>query len=545
MGTFSDRLALYKPANGEIGWGDEVDNNFDVLDTVVGGAYVNAMDPQFGAVGDGVTDDSAAFQAAVDAVGGQGGTLVIPPGVYYVASKIVLPTLAVAGTHTENRFLVSGYGATLWTDQAITIMGRVVPASYDSTGPNSVQMSSIRFVIEGITFSGWDGAASTAGSIGLDMYGQFGMRVADCMFTALDIGLRQTHCLMTLVHSCITFGCISYGFQLRSGAGIYSGGTTSNSGCNHTQFYSCRDAATTGALAGWHIRASGFVSLIDCIGEFFNPVNEVDFASDSSSVKAFTIRNFHNENNPSNAIFKLAMNVGGLAIVEDIFVQTPGTTLFDTDGGFAAQLYVGRIPWYAAQYFGDVGSGGVEYIVDSQMSSFDIFDDANWVGGVQPQYFTVLPHRHALGGNPATEWVPMNGNLNIASELHVGSSIDTTTPGPWFPQAADHYWHPSANIGYQFRTTGSDANPGLQLSKTNGLQLGAGGGSALDVQITRAAANELAMGANDGFRTGQSIHGSLPAAGNYNAGTQFFCTTDKQPLWSDGSVWVEADGTNH
>lgn len=32
MGTFTPNLNLYKPANGELGWGDEVDANFDTLD---------------------------------------------------------------------------------------------------------------------------------------------------------------------------------------------------------------------------------------------------------------------------------------------------------------------------------------------------------------------------------------------------------------------------------------------------------------------------------------------------------------------------------
>jgi hypothetical protein len=44
----------------------------------------------FGAVGDGVTDDSAAIQAAADALqAANGGTLVVPPGNYYLAANTV------------------------------------------------------------------------------------------------------------------------------------------------------------------------------------------------------------------------------------------------------------------------------------------------------------------------------------------------------------------------------------------------------------------------------------------------------------------------
>ena len=45
---------------------------------------VNAKDPLYGAKGDGVTDDTAALQKAVNAVAGTGGTLYVPDGTYMV-----------------------------------------------------------------------------------------------------------------------------------------------------------------------------------------------------------------------------------------------------------------------------------------------------------------------------------------------------------------------------------------------------------------------------------------------------------------------------
>ncbi len=44
----------------------------------------SVRDPAYGARGDGVTDDTAAIQAAVDAVAGTGGTLTVPEGTYRV-----------------------------------------------------------------------------------------------------------------------------------------------------------------------------------------------------------------------------------------------------------------------------------------------------------------------------------------------------------------------------------------------------------------------------------------------------------------------------
>lgn len=52
-------------------------------------SYVNASVKNFGAVGDGVTDDTAAIQAAANAAG-YGGTLYFPKGRYFVSSTINL-----------------------------------------------------------------------------------------------------------------------------------------------------------------------------------------------------------------------------------------------------------------------------------------------------------------------------------------------------------------------------------------------------------------------------------------------------------------------
>ena len=95
-------------------------------------------------------------------------------------------------------------------------------------------------------------------------------------------------------------------------------------------------------------------------------------------------------------------------------------------------------------------------------------------------------------------------------------------------------------------TTFGDANPVLNVLSAGGIEWGAGGASAVDVSLSRSAANVLSLGANDGIKTGTAAdHASLPAATGYAAGTQFWCTEHLQPIWSNATVWVEADGTNH
>lgn len=67
---------------------------------------------QFGAVGDGVADDTAAIQAAIDAAGPQRNKIVVfPPGLYKVTSTIVVPDHEYSLPSSNlNRFVMRGYG---------------------------------------------------------------------------------------------------------------------------------------------------------------------------------------------------------------------------------------------------------------------------------------------------------------------------------------------------------------------------------------------------------------------------------------------------
>lgn len=77
----------------------------------------------FGAVGDGVTNDAAAVQAAIDTVEALGGVVVFPPGKYLFGTQVTINrTYAASGSDFvgERNLLVSGYGAEIRTTGAIT-----------------------------------------------------------------------------------------------------------------------------------------------------------------------------------------------------------------------------------------------------------------------------------------------------------------------------------------------------------------------------------------------------------------------------------------
>jgi len=58
---------------------------------VIREAPINVKDPEYGAVGDNVANDTAAVEAAIAATGTAGGDVFFPPGIYRVASTIVVP----------------------------------------------------------------------------------------------------------------------------------------------------------------------------------------------------------------------------------------------------------------------------------------------------------------------------------------------------------------------------------------------------------------------------------------------------------------------
>lgn len=79
MGSLTALNHYLKPAFDEDGWDDELNTMIDRLDEQV----ANVKAPAFGAKGDGVTDDQAAIQAAIDS---GAGVVFFPAGNYFLGS---------------------------------------------------------------------------------------------------------------------------------------------------------------------------------------------------------------------------------------------------------------------------------------------------------------------------------------------------------------------------------------------------------------------------------------------------------------------------
>lgn len=102
------------PTSGDADWGrnfqtwaeglsDTVDSNL--------GPHVNPRDPAYGAAGNGVADDTAALQAAIEAAWDTGKTLYIPAGTYRFTA-LTLPRITASGQDKRLKLVGDGASAT-------------------------------------------------------------------------------------------------------------------------------------------------------------------------------------------------------------------------------------------------------------------------------------------------------------------------------------------------------------------------------------------------------------------------------------------------
>jgi hypothetical protein len=101
----------------------------------------------------------------------------------------------------------------------------------------------------------------------------------------------------------------------------------------------------------------------------------------------------------------------------------------------------------------------------------------------------------------------------------------------------------AATYDQSFRTfVGADSVARLIIDGDGALEWGPGGAGASDIKLERTGNSVLSLGADDVFKTGQNVTGSRPSAATVGAGAQFYDTTLSKPIWSNGTVWKDAAG---
>jgi len=150
----------------------------------------------FGATGDGVTNDTAALQAAADALPATGGMLLFPAGVYAVTQAIRIPSNTI----------VQGQGATL------------LAASSGFTADSQLLMNKSSavttltdhdIIIRDMAFDYGTPGVAIGGSHAIDMAFVRNASVVNCTFQCRGAGnaIALIGCYNTLVD-----GCTAYGF---------------------------------------------------------------------------------------------------------------------------------------------------------------------------------------------------------------------------------------------------------------------------------------------------------------------------------------------
>lgn len=206
----------------------------------------------FGATGDGVTDDTAAIQATVDAIPAAGGVLYLPTGGYKLTSDILLKTgVTVQG---------DGSNATVLTQTATNKNGLTLSGD----GPRYVSIRNLKLT----------GPSSGTGH-GIQLTTTTATAVASCDLTSLFIsgfggnGV-ETSTLITSVFSDVRVQGCTHGFHLVSGTSVsliscYANGCSQIGYFLDTVAYSTLSACATDTVGlGYYIASCRCVVLEGC-----------------------------------------------------------------------------------------------------------------------------------------------------------------------------------------------------------------------------------------------------------------------------------------
>jgi hypothetical protein len=171
--------------------------------------FVSVKDPPYNAVGDGVADDTAAIQAAFDALGVNGGTVYFPAGDYICGSSLNLDDRRSiilrgtgglsAGAQTATRLKFTGTGSgrflscrssygiavlDMWVGYSSgSFTGNLIDFSHSATGGDGAYSSIERCVIGGT-------ASSTRSAVGVFVNKSQSGTVRDCFVLNCDVGIK-------------------------------------------------------------------------------------------------------------------------------------------------------------------------------------------------------------------------------------------------------------------------------------------------------------------------------------------------------------------
>lgn len=284
---------------------------------------VSAKD--FGATGDGTTDDTAAIQAAIDSLSATGGTVYLPTGTYKVTSKIswtfddVTLQGAGKGATTISTFIAatdviaigsSGTGVSrggIYDLNIIADTTQVSGAGVHLTNCNNVRISNVVIGYGFYTGVAIDGGASQFGNY-VDNF-----VVSDCV-QGIAIGESGTTVQDIFISDGIVGGCTTVGLFIKQASGVYANSvdiiscataisTFPNSGQAANNLFFTDVLCDTSTANGWGFFSNGGrveqVNMGNCWGSSCSETGMIL----SAQCNAFVITNFRAINNQQRGIY--------------------------------------------------------------------------------------------------------------------------------------------------------------------------------------------------------------------------------------------------
>jgi len=294
---------------------------------------------QFGAKGDGVTDDSAAIQAMFDFVVAKGAAYPIQflGARYSVSTGLTLPTIPQFGVID-----VDGGGGTLRTDRPITILSRI-PKDQDEA-IDVINQS--HYDIHHLEFRG----SGIAGQTGLHIGAAYTNVVRDCLFARLEYGSIGSFVLAGAWRDNLYHVCSGRAFVIQTGMGydqgpVWPGAALSNSASNVNVIENCRVFGQKLQKSAFGIYGSDSARVNGCISEGHSAGFDVHFDyQNSTTVKTLHIDMFHCESDMSLVNFKIRAT-GNVNI--DRLIRSYPAPIYDAEGSTNCQITITRIPWLA------------------------------------------------------------------------------------------------------------------------------------------------------------------------------------------------------
>ena len=494
-----------------------------------------------GAVGDGSTNDAAAVQSAITAAAASGGVVFFPKATYLFQSTLALETGVTLDLGGSTLKVGASVGA---SDRLITIAGasnvRIRDGIIDGDKASFATATEQRHNIHITNSSNVEirsVVSKNAKGDGIYVGDQFGL---SSNIRVIGVTCDANHRQGLSISHVDGFYAISCAFTNTAGTapqcGVDVEPNVDGVVCTNIKFEACTFSgnAQDGFLVSLRTSPTVEQGGIDLIGCRFN-------SNTVNGLRLYNARNVRvlggdlNSNTERGVYFPVNTTANDIRFVgstikdnglDGVYAQTTFDTIsFESciirDNGLAApNTYM-----------------GIAAVPNATSSRLTILGCL--IGGTSQKY--------GLQTNPNLSNLNGFGNLfdgsgtadtslsdSLGSRTLFGTSLTNISTKINFAAGSG-----TTLFGLRVSTEGNDRI----AMRTDGIINFGPGSAGADTQLSRVAANVLGVGTDDCIRTGVAVTGSRPLASAVGAGSQFWDSTLKKPIWSDGTNWLDGSGS--